>query len=658
VSKNEDKIIIVESPTKAKSIYQMFGGAYSVKATLGHIKDLPPKEMGVEIDVNKPTPEVSFTLKPIKGKSKVIKELKTACKGAEVYIASDPDREGEAIAYHVQQEVKSVAKSTNRIKFGAITKEEISKALHNAGQVNMNQVKAQVLRRILDRVVGYEFSPLVSRNLGQKGCSIGRVQTAALGLIEAREREIAEFVPEPYWHIKLEDEAGTVFQSDKITNKELAEKVLSAVKANGGIVISNVARATMQEKPPQPLTASTMQQLGSKRFGWDSNKTMRVAQELFESAHLITYMRTDSVRLSPEEQEKALSYLAKEYPDVVPEKPVEHKNKNKTQDAHECIHPTHMEPAYHPERMRGKLNQDMWKLYNLIWNCFFASQSKPAVWDTIKVEGYVDHPIAKGIKFVAKGKRLVFDGWRRFLPVKDKGELLKGNYKKGDKVDGKVSIEEKETTPPPRYNNASLVAAMEKYGIGRPSTYATIINTLKQRSYIHEHPKNKSYFITAMGKKVLEWAKQVIPEIVDVKFTAQVEEILDKVELGEANWKKSLADFYKKVVLTGIERASRLSRITLTAEEEEMLQSIAKQASKKTKKKTQRKQKNTEAQVTKSTTAQIKNTTKKKTTKKNSASKSRKTSKSTVRQQGMVPNTTSQTKRLSGNAYPYMGLEL
>ncbi|WP_334139341.1 type I DNA topoisomerase [Thermovirga lienii] len=578
------KVIVVESPTKAKSIYQMLNGRYVVKATLGHIKDLPPDKMGVEVKLDGPSPEVSFELKPLRGKSKVIRELKSACKGADVYIASDPDREGEAIAYHVQQEIKKTANSTSRIRFGAITQEEIQKALRHPDKINMNQVKAQVLRRVLDRIVGYEFSPLVSRNLGQNGCSIGRVQTAALGLIEAREQEITNFVPEPYWHVTLTDEAGTVFQSDKITEKDLAQAVMSAAKASGGIVVSNVTKSTVKEAPPKPLTASTMQQLGNKRFGWDSSKTMSVAQSLFESAHLITYMRTDSVRLSPEEQEKALDYLRKEHPDVVPDKPIQHRNSNKTQDAHECIHPTHMKPEYHPSRMKGKLSEDEWKLYHLIWHHFFASQSKHAVWDTVKVEGYIasSDPKINKIKFVAKGKKLVFEGWRKFLPAKDKGELLKKEYSKGEEVKGKVALEEKETTPPPRYNNASLVAAMEKYGIGRPSTYAAIVSTLKKRKYIQE--QKKSYYITPMGKRVLEWAKQAIPEIVDVGFTAKVEEVLDKVELGEADWKKSLAEFYKKVVLAGIERAKRMSRITLSPEEEEILQSIGRQTSKKTKK--------------------------------------------------------------------------
>jgi len=569
------KVIIVESPTKAKSIYQMLEGEYLVKATLGHIKDLPEDKMGVEIKLG-PVPDVSFDLNPIKGKAKLIKELRDACNGADVYIASDPDREGEAIAYHVYQEVSKTSRSTRRIRFGAITKEEVSRALKNPDKININQVRAQALRRILDRVVGYEFSPLASRNLGQSGCSVGRVQTAVLGLIEARENEINNFVPEPYWHVTVTDSNGTVFQSDRINDKNLAQKVLEAAKAGGGITVSDVSRSSVKETAPKPLTASTMQQMGNKRFGWDSSKTMKIAQSLFEKEHLITYMRTDSVRLSPEEQEKALRYLGEEYPDLVPENPIQHKNSNKTQDAHECIHPTYMLSKYHPRCLKNKLSEDEWKLYDLIWNFFFASQSKPAVWDVVKVEGRIKSsaPEVQNIAFTAKGKSLVFEGWRRFLPSRDRGEMLVGEYRKGQVVAGdSIALEEKKTVPPPRYNNASLVAAMEKHGIGRPSTYASVVSTLKGKQYISE--ENKNYRLTVTGKKVLEWAKQVIPEIVNVDFTAKVEEILDKVELGEADWKKNLADFYKNVVLAGVERAKKLSRISLTPEEEEALAGIA-----------------------------------------------------------------------------------
>lgn len=521
------KILIVESPNKAREISHMKLGVVP-KATFGHIADLPPEEMGMEIRPDK----VLFVLKPLKDKKKVIAELKKACKGNIVYLASDPDREGEAIAWHVYREIKKVAKEIHRIDIHAVTKAEIEKALKNTRNINEHRVEAQVARRLTDRWLGYVLSPLASREIGP-GVSIGRVQTAGLKLVYDREMAIRNFKPEPLWKVKLtgKDE----FVSRVFKDEQKAKELLDLLKS--GVRVTDVEEKQETESPPKPLTASTMQQKAA-HLGWDGKQTMSVAQKLFEKG-LISYHRTDSVRMSDETLDKLRNYLAKKNPDLLPDKPIKHANRNRVQDAHEAIHPTHFDDTHEPNKLA--LPSDEKKLYEIVWLAALMSQAKPAVIEKITVTAGNDKA-PDALKAV--GKKTVFDGWKRFTKTEEK-EI--GKYTKGQQLKGELTIEKSYTTPPPRYNDGTFIKALEANGIGRPSTYATIQDTLAKRGYVKK--ERGSYVLTDLGKKVVEWAQERYPEITDIKFTAKLEEMLDAVELGEEKWEnvvRQVDDIIKK----------------------------------------------------------------------------------------------------------------
>lgn len=507
------KILIVESPNKAKEISHMKLGM-EVKATLGHIADLPPNEMGMEITPDK----VYFLLEPLKNKKKTIAELKKACKGNVVYIASDPDREGEAIAWHVYREIKKVAKEIYRIDIHAITKNEIEKALKNTRSINENLVEAQVARRLTDRWIGYVLSPLACRELKKK-VSVGRTQTSGLRIVYNREREIEKFVPEPLWKVVLD--VGDTFSSQNFKDENKARDLLEKLKR--GIVVSDVEKKLEPKSPPAPLTAASMQQRASA-FKWNANKTMQTAQSLFEKG-LISYHRTDSVRLSDETLSGLRNYLKDKHPELLADKPMKHKNKNRTQDAHEAIHPTNF--GNEPDKLN--ISSDEKLLYSLIWNFTLASQSKPALYEVVTVKAGNDLA-PEALKVV--GRKRTFDGWEKFL--KEEGTKNIREYKKGQRLEGDLSIVKSFTTPPPRYDDGSFIKILEAKGIGRPSTYAAIQDTLFKRGYVKKE-KGK-YVLTDLGREVAEWAIKRFPEIADINFTAHLEEMLDAVELGEENW--------------------------------------------------------------------------------------------------------------------------
>ena len=509
------RILIVESPNKAREISHMKLGV-EPKATLGHIADLPPDKMGMEIRPDK----VYFVLEPLKDKKKTIAELKKACKGNVVYLASDPDREGEAIAWHVYREIEKVAKEIYRVDIHAITKAEIEKAIKNVRAINEHRVEAQVARRLTDRWIGYVLSPLASRELKKK-VSVGRTQTAGLRIVYDREMAIKKFVPEPLWKVVLK--GPDEFVSNVFKDEAKAKALLEALKK--GVIVSDVEKKTEQKSPPAPLTASSMQQKCAA-FNWDAKKTMSTAQSLFEKG-LISYHRTDSVRLSDETLSNLKDYLKDKHPELLSSEPVRHRNKNRTQDAHEAIHPTCFDEDHEPDRV--SLPSDEKLLYSLVWSFALASQAKPSVYEVVTVKAGNDLA-PEALKAV--GRKRIFDGWERFLKAEQPKAL--GEYRKGQKLEGELSIVKSFTTPPPRYDDGSFIKALESNGIGRPSTYAAIQDTLFKRGYVKKD-KGK-YVLTDLGRQVVEWARERFPEIADVNFTAKLEEMLDAVELGEESW--------------------------------------------------------------------------------------------------------------------------
>jgi len=532
------KILIVESPNKAREISHMKLGV-EPKATLGHIMDLPPDKMGMEIRPDK----VVFVLEPLKDKKKTIAELKKVCKGNIVYLASDPDREGEAIAWHVLREIGKVAKEIHRVDIHAITKAEIEKALKNVRNIDEHRVEAQIARRLTDRWIGYVLSPLASRELGCK-VSVGRTQTAGLRLVYDREEQIKNFKPEPLWKVCL-DAGSDRFASSVFKDEEKAKKLLQELKE---VRVTDIEEKNVEERPPAPLTASSMQQKCAK-FGWDANATMKHAQTLFEKG-LISYHRTDSVRMSDETLDSLRNYLGRKHPELLPESPARHKNKSRAQDAHEAIHPTCFDEDHEPSKVSLPKEEHM--LYELVWNLTLASQAKPAVYRTVTVyAGSEDSP--KALK--AAGKRLLFDGWKRFVGDGEEKEI--GQYRKGQILTGKLFIDKSFTTPPPRYDDGSFIKALESNGVGRPSTYAAIQSTLFKRNYVRKE-KGK-YVLTDLGRKVLEWAKDRFPEIADVGFTARLEDMLDAVETGEESWEDVVRQV-DEIIKKKLDREMAISR--------------------------------------------------------------------------------------------------
>lgn len=572
-------LVIVESPAKAKTINKYLGSNFTVKASVGHIRDLPPKKLGVNIEQ-----DFAPEYETIRGKGKVIQELKAAAKQADaIYLAPDPDREGEAISWHIAEELKKSKEITSniyRVMFNEITKKAVSEALQHPGTIDIHKVDAQQARRILDRLVGYKLSPLLWKKV-QKGLSAGRVQSVALRLICEREREIQAFVAEEYWSItaRLAGKNPPPFEAKlikvqgkkaNVPNEQTATTIVNALQKTQYIV-DNVTKKETRRNPVAPFTTSTLQQEAARKLRFPAKKTMSLAQKLYEGVDLgeegpvglITYMRTDSTRISEEALAEVRDYIEKRYgKSYLPPKPHTYKTQKAAQEAHEAIRPTSV--LREPDKVKSYLSKDELRLYDLIWKRLIASQMQPAVLDVTSID------VAAGdYLFRATGSVIKFPGFMQvyiegtdeqdeqgkedsngngngngnaegkaeekdmILPVVEKGEVL-----------DLLSLTPKQhfTQPPPRYTEATLVKELEKRGIGRPSTYATILSTIEERQYVTR--VERKFVPSELGLMVTDLLVENFPKVLDVGFTADLEEQLDQIEEGQLNWVQSLRKFY------------------------------------------------------------------------------------------------------------------
>jgi DNA topoisomerase-1 len=581
-------LVIVESPAKAKTIGKYLGRGYRVRATVGHIMDLPEKKLGIDVDKGF-TPE----LVPIPGKEKTIAELKSAAKDSrEVLIATDPDREGEAIASHVALQIRpkrgAATIPIRRVLFHEITKDAVQRAIQNAGSIDSKKVEAQQARRVLDRLVGYKASPVLWKTV-KKGLSAGRVQTVALRLIVEREREIRLFKPVEYWTVEaLLEKDGQQFTAKlhhidgkkaEIRNQAEAQRILDDLKGRRTFDVTEVKRRERRKNPAPPFTTSTLQQEAAKKLSFGSKRTMRVAQDLYEgidigdegAVGLITYMRTDSTRVAESAAWQARNYLrtlfGEDFLARGPQLYGDSKSKN-TQDAHEGIRPT--DPTRRPDAVKRYLSADQFKLYQLVWQRFMASQMAPAVFDTTTVDFDIPSTSQPDIGrrsylFRATGSVVKFQGYLAlYREAHEAGEhkaledeqALPAVYV-GEKIPCKgITPNQHFTEPPPRYSEASLVKELERLGIGRPSTYASIISVLADRRYVELNQRR--FFPTELGETVEKVMVKQFPDIFNVGFTSEMEEELDKIEEGALGWQKVLKDFYSPF-------AARLSKVDAPA---------------------------------------------------------------------------------------------
>lgn len=551
-----DSLVIVESPAKAKTIGKYLGSKFIVKASMGHIRDLPKSQMGVEIE-NEFQPKYIT----IRGKGNVLKELKDASKKVKkVYLAADPDREGEAIAWHLAHYLELDEKDACRVVFNEITKQAVKDAFKSPRPIDMDLVNAQQARRVLDRLVGYKISPLLWKKV-KKGLSAGRVQSVAVKLIIDRENEIKAFVPEEYWSITAFLSKGNAnfeakFFSLNGEKKELkseadVKEVLALLGATP-FTVGEIKEKERQRHPSPPFITSSLQQEAARKLNFRASKTMQVAQQLYEGVDLgkegtvglITYMRTDSTRISPVAQEEATAYIGSKYgAPYIPETPRVYTKKNaNAQDAHEAIRPTSV--LREPETVKSYLSRDQLRLYKLIWDRFVASQMSSAVLDTMTVD------LAGGpVQFRAAGSKLKFPGFMKiYVEGNDDGsteeERLLPALQTGETVQT-AAIEPKQhfTQPPPRYTEARLVRTLEELGIGRPSTYAPTLETIQRRNYVAI--EEKKFVPTELGELVIQLMEEFFPEILDAEFTANMEGDLDHVEEGKENWVHVIGDFYE-----------------------------------------------------------------------------------------------------------------
>ncbi len=544
-------LIIVESPAKARTITNFLGKDYKVIASKGHIRDLPKSTFGITVDdeTGDLVPKYSIP----RDASATVKELKKLSKEAEtVYIATDEDREGEAIGYHIAKAIGKDPEALPRIVFHEITKSAIQHALEHPRKVDMRSVDAQQTRRLLDRIVGYKLSPLLASKI-QKGLSAGRVQSATLKLVVDREREIKAFKPEEYWTIdalfeksidaSIYDYNGLKIDKMTIKTEADAEEIVTAAK-NESFTVASIEKTKRKTKTPPPFMTSTLQQAASTQLGFSPKKTMMVAQKLYEGVKtdngvmgIITYMRTDSLNLAKEAVDAARTHIKEAFGDkYLPAKPKNYATKSKgAQEAHEAIRPTRVD--FDAEMAAKYLGADELKLYRLIYNRFLACQMTEAVFESQTI-------LFKGDKctFKASGRKLLFDGFYRVTGYTEKDKLLP-DLKEGTPASlDEIKKEQHFTEPPPRYNEASLIKKLESLGIGRPSTYAPTITILQTRKYIEI--EKKRIHPTEIAFTVIEMLEKHFPEIVDSNFTAQMEETLDKVANGEENWQKILKEFY------------------------------------------------------------------------------------------------------------------
>lgn len=556
------KLVIVESPTKAKTIQKYLGGEYKVLASGGHVCDLPEKSLGIEIDNNfKP----DYVL--VKDKKELIKKLKQAAKDSEfVYLATDPDREGEAISWHLSN-VLDLGDKAQRIEFNEISNRAVNAALKSPRNINVNLVNAQQARRVLDRLVGYKISPILNQKIKQ-GLSGGRVQSAALKMLVDREREIRAFVPEEYWNIfamllkkgktsplkaALNDLNGKKL---KVVNAEQANRILSALQT-ANYFVDSVKRGVSKSRPGAPFTTSTLQQDGSSRLMITAPEVMKIAQQLYEGIDLegeghtalVTYIRTDSVRVSPDAQAAAITYIKNNFgDDYAPKKPNFYASKGgNVQDAHEAIRPISLERT--PESLKSKLSRNQFRLYKLIYDRFLASQMAEAVYNTLNVH-IVGEQGEEKYGFKITGKTVVFKGYTVVYETEKEEDEEAGdklpNLEEGEALSLKeLKHEQKFTKAPPRYTDATFIKAMEENGIGRPATYATVVSVLAKREYTEKD--GKQIVPTNLGETVVTFMEKNFSNIVDIQFTASMEDELDAIING-TEWQEIIAKFYPPFV--------------------------------------------------------------------------------------------------------------
>ncbi len=573
-------LVIVESPAKAKTIKKYLGKDYEVVASMGHVRDLPSARLSVDLN-NDFAPRYEI----IKGKEKLVEDLLELSKKSDnVYLATDPDREGEAISWHLAYLLGLELDKTNRVEFNEITKNGITNGMANPRSINIDLVNAQQARRILDRIVGYKLSPFVSQKI-HRGLSAGRVQSVAVRIVVDRELEIRAFKPEEYWSIDAKlvakgsrksfsaalygDENGKI----KISNKEEADKIIADLDG-ADFVITKVKNSTRKKSPAPPFITSTLQQEASRKLGFQSRKTMKIAQELYEGVEiegigaigLITYMRTDSLRISNDAVTEASKYINDNFGNkYLPSKPRFFKSRSNAQDGHEAIRPS--TPSLAPLAIKSSLSTDQFKLYKLIWERFMASQMADCIQKTTQAD-----ITANGYVFKASGYKVDFDGFTALyveskdddqeketqLPVLENGTNCKVK---------ELAQNQHFTQPPSRFTEASLIKAMEEYGIGRPSTYAATISTITGREYVKR--EGKMLIPTELGETMAQLMKERFPKIVNVKFTAQMEQDLDTVESGDVEWVKLLDQFYTDFEKTLKKAKTDMAGVKLQLKEDE-----------------------------------------------------------------------------------------
>ena len=549
-----DKLIIVESPAKANTIKKFLGGSTKVVASMGHIRDLPKSKLGIDIEHDFEPEYIN-----IRGKGDLIKSLKTDAKKAKkVYLATDPDREGEAIAWHLAKILENDKDKITRVTFNEITKTAVQKAIKEPRNIDLNTVDAQQARRVLDRIVGYKISPILWKKV-KRGLSAGRVQSVAVKLIVDRENEIESFIPEEYWNIyaDLKDEKskkqfearfyGKNGKKQEIHSKEEIDKILKTIE-KAKYTVSEVKKGKKKRNPAPPFTTSTMQQEASRKLGFTLKKTMSVAQGLYEGVKiaekgtvgLITYMRTDSTRISEEARAAAKTQIVATYGEEYYENRY-YKTSKDAQDAHEGIRPTYAD--IEPDKIKDELTKDQYKLYKLIYNRFMASQMKPAIYDTMAVNIKADD-----YDFKANGQNLRFKGFMTLY--------VEGTDEKEEKEEGilpelqenqevkllKINPKQSFTEPPARYTEASLVKTLEEKGIGRPSTYSPTITTILERRYIQK--EQKQLVPTELGKIVNKILTENFTDVINVEFTAKIENEFDEIAEGKEQWKQMIREFY------------------------------------------------------------------------------------------------------------------
>ncbi len=573
-------LVIVESPAKAKTIKKYLGSGYEVIASMGHVRDLPKSKMSIDFENNFQPQYVEM-----KDKEDVIKELKKeAKKSGKVYLATDPDREGEAISWHIAQILGLDLEENNRVEFNEITKSGVQAGMSNPHKIDLDLVNAQQARRILDRIVGYKLSPFLWKKV-RRGLSAGRVQSVAVRLIVDREREIKAFTPVEYWSIDAKFTAPSsrkVFaaklakidgKNAEIANKEQTDEILARLE-NAEYKVTEVKKRVTKKQPAPPFITSTLQQEASKRMGFQAKRTMKAAQELYEGIEiedmgavgLITYMRTDSLRISDEAKAAAAKCIEDMYgKEYLPSTPRVFKSKKNAQDAHEAIRPSI--PELTPERVKSSLTTDQFKVYKLVWERFIASQMANALLDTASVT--IE---ASGCTFKASGHSVKFDGFTKVYEEKkdaaDEDNKMLPPIEKDDVLKLKEILGNQHfTAPPARFTEASLIKTMEENGIGRPSTYAPTITTILARMYVERDSKQLKP--TCLGEVITDLMKEHFKHIVDAKFTAKMESDLDRVERGEENWVNTLDVFYKDFdkVLEKAEKAMEGKRVKVPDEE-------------------------------------------------------------------------------------------